>query len=241
MSYSWEPHIWLWSLHQKSSDCSWGSRWSMQLHNTTRKDPGQRRRQVLEPPAHTIWRPGLHLPFTTRLHWSIFRSISSCRRIRRYLSVLDTRLPHRWKFFITSLMTTVPTTNHGFGDTLCCFQQLSLAKQGPERLLWICCFLQGSDNGWATQSARKKGIVQDMDTETPVLETDLSSSPTTSKNLPLQWLGKGQAVKGSQEQPRTKLKLENNNAKRKVWDKHRKEKNLLSLLYVNKEVSLPPG
>lgn len=52
MSYAW--NLTHGSSHYiKSSDCAWGSRCSMQLHKTTRKDSGQRRRQVLEPPAHT--------------------------------------------------------------------------------------------------------------------------------------------------------------------------------------------
>lgn len=41
------------------------------------------------------------------------------QRNRKILSVLDTRLPHKWRIFITSLTTAVPTTNHGFGDTVC--------------------------------------------------------------------------------------------------------------------------
>ena len=42
--------------------------------------------------THTILGPELHSPLTTLLHWSILRSISSCRGIKGHMSVLDTQV-----------------------------------------------------------------------------------------------------------------------------------------------------
>jgi hypothetical protein len=105
---------------------------------------------------HTILGPGLHSPLTTLLHWSILRSISSCRGIRGHSSVLNT-LPRAQEQNIHCTsndhhLANHPTinTNYGFWDMCCPFPRtLEIFR---------------AEKSWATQSAREKTIVQNVDT-----------------------------------------------------------------------------
>lgn len=64
--------------------------------------------------AYTILGPGLHSPFTTLLHWSILRSISSCQEIRQDKWVPE---PSGWEIVIVTKWpeTPMPMTNMALG------------------------------------------------------------------------------------------------------------------------------